>query len=258
MCAAKNKSLEDVLTDQVTAFSSSNRPAEIIASNVERLFSEVIREAFNPHGNFATQVKEEIAKALPANLSNIVELSRYNDLLGTALKDRWMSAGVTGDMLRRAEAAIDEVLHADFIPEFVSLNQLLEAFIEVHQEKATEKGWHVPHVTIREADGIGGRARFIHVFFDPEPETSYRDRHALRERTRSEMDYANRLSVHITGHNDRGFEYGEVYAAMLEGQPIGRHFSMTSKWQKLVAALYFGASKLIIDCREADFTYGVE
>ncbi|QIB09026.1 hypothetical protein GZ982_30235 (plasmid) [Pseudomonas fluorescens] len=257
MCAAaaRKKSLEDVLTEHVVAFSNSTRPGEVISACVERLFTEALKDAFSPHGSFSGKVREEIAKALPSNISNVIELPRYNDLIITALKDRWMDAGVTGDMLRRAEKAIDEVLHDDMIPEFISLNHLLESFVEVHQEKAAEKGWHFPHVTISEADGI--RQRYVHILFDPEPETSYRDRHEMRERTRSEIDYANRISVRITGHTDRGHEYGEVYSALLEGEPIGRHFGMTSKWKRQIAALYFGAAKLIIDCREGDHSYGL-
>lgn len=256
MCAAKSKTLEEVMTEHVAAFSNSDRPGEIIKSCVERMFTDVIRDAFSSHSAFSSKVREEIAKALPSNLSQLIDLPRYNDLIIKALKDRWVDVGVTGDMLRRAEQAIDEVLHDDGIPEFISLNQLLEAFVEVHQEKATEKGWHVPHVTITEAGDA--RSRFVHVFFDPEPETIYRERHKYRERTRSQTDYANRLSIHITGHTDRGHEYGDVYSAMLDGQPIGRQFAMTSKWQRQIAAVYFGGAKLIIDCREDDFTYGLD
>lgn len=254
MRTAKKKTLEEVLTEHVVAFSNSDRPGEIISTCVERLFTEVVKDVFSPHGSFSTTVRDEIAKALPSNIAQVIELPRYNDLVITALKDRWMDAGVTGDMMRRAEKAIDEVLHDDMIPEFISLEQLLDAFVEVHQEKAAEKGWHVPHVTITESDGI--RQRYVHIMFDPEPETSYRTRLGLHERPRSDFDYANRISVRITGHTDRGAEYGEVYSALLEGEPIGRHFGMTSKWKRQIAALYFGAAKLIIDCREGDHTYG--
>lgn len=256
MSAARKKTLEEVLTEHVIAFSESNRPGEIITASVERLFTDAIKEVFSPHSSFGNQVKQEIAKALPANIASVIELPRYNDLIMTALKERWDNAGATGDMLRRAEQAIDEVMHDDFIPEFVSLRNLLNSFVDVHQEKAAERGWHLPHITLME--GGGARARTMHVLFDAEPEIRYRERHSLQERTRSELDYANRVSVRITGHSDRGFEIGEVYGAMLEGQPIGRNFSMTSKWQKLVASLYFGASKLIIDCREDEFSYGTD
>jgi hypothetical protein len=256
MCAAKSKTLEEVMTEHVKAFSNSDRPGEIIKACVERLFTDVVKDVFSPHGTFSSSVRDEIAKALPSNISNLIDLPRYNDLIITSLKKRWMDAGVTGDMLRRAEQAIDEVLHDDVIPEFISLNQLLEAFVDVNQEKASEKAWHVPHITINEAGGA--RVRYVHVFFDAEPEISYRDRNKLRERTRSEADYANRLSIRITGHTDKGHEYGEVYSAQLDGQPIGRHFNMTSKWQRQIAALYFGGAKLIVDCREEDFTYHLD
>lgn len=257
MCAAvkkTQKTLEEVLTEHVAAFANSERPGEIISTCVERLFTDAVKEVFAPHGSFSTTVRDEIAKALPSNIAQVIELPRYNDLVITALKDRWMDSGVTGDMLRRAEKAIDEVLHDDMIPEFISLSQLLDAFVDVNQEKATEKGWHLPHVTIIEGDGV--RQRYVHILFDPEPEPVYRARLGLLERARSDFDYANRLSVRITGHTDRGQEYGEVFAALLEGEPIGRHFGMTSKWKRYIAALYFGAAKLIIDCREGDHTYG--
>lgn len=256
MCAAaaKKKTLEEVLTEHVVTFSNSERPGEIINNCVERLFTEVVKDVFSPHGSFSSTVRDEIARALPSNIAQVIELPRYNDLIISALKDRWMDAGVTGDMLRRAEKAIDEVLHDDMIPEFISLNQLLDAFVEVNQEKAAEKGWHIPHITITEGDGT--RQRYVHILFDAEPEISYRAAHGLHERPRSDFDYANRISVRITGHTDRGSEYGEVYAALLEGEPIGRHFGMTSKWKRYIAALYFGAAKLIIDCREGDHTYG--
>jgi len=257
MCAAaaaKKKTLEEVLTEHVATFANSDRPGEIISTCVERLFTDAVKEVFAPHGAFSAKVRDEIAKALPSNIAQVIELPRYNDLVITALKARWMDAGVTGDMLRRAEKAIDEVLHDDMIPEYISLNKLLDAFVEAHQEKATEKGWHLPHITITEGDGV--RQRYVHILFDAEPESSYRAAHGLHERPRSDFDYANRISVRIQGHTDRGQEYGEVFAALLEGEPIGRHFGMTSKWKRYIAALYFGAAKLIIDCREGDHTYG--
>jgi len=253
MNAARKMTLEAILVNQVQAFSESDRPAEIIGAHVEKLFTEVCREAFSAHGAFAANLKEELAKALPANLSKVADLPRYNDLIATALRDRWAEAGATGDLLRRAEAAINDILNTDFIPEVISLRSVLEAFVEVHQAKAADRGWHLPHVSIREGDGV--KARYLHVFFDAEPESAFRERNALRERPRSDMEYANRLVIRVTGQSDRGLEVGEVISALIEGEPIGRNFSIKSKWQKLVACLYFGASKLILDCPEDDVTY---
>lgn len=255
MAAPQKESLEGLLTDRVKAFSTSSRPGEIIDATLERMFMEISKEVFSCHGSFASRFKEMLSQALPANLSSVIELPRYNDLIANAMKAKWMDAGVTGDMMRRVDAAIDEVLHYDAIPEFVSLTELLEAFIEVNQEKAAEKGWHVPHVHIREADGIGGRSRYVHIFFDAEPELAHRSRLNLWESTRTETEYANRISIQIMGSTDRGHEYGKVITAMLDGEPIGRNFVMSKRWQKLMAAMYFGAAKLIVDCKENDFTY---
>lgn len=255
MNAARKKTLEAIMVDQVQAFAESDRPSEIITANVDRLFSELVREAFSSHGTFAAGVKAEFARALPANLSKIIELPRYNDLVANALRERWEEAGVTGDLLRRAKEAIDDLLRNDYIPEFISLRELLDAFVEVHQVKASERDWHVPHISITETDGVAGRGRYIHVLFDAEPEFNYRERHAMRERTRADIDYPNRITIHITGNNDLGHEFGQVITAVLEGEPIGRHFTMTTRWKKLVACLYFGASKLVVDCGPEEFAY---
>ncbi|MFJ3487174.1 hypothetical protein ACIPL1_27710 [Pseudomonas sp. NPDC090202] len=255
MAAPQQPSLESLFTDRFKAFFASARPAEILDAGLERMLTDISKELFSCQGSFAGEVKKVISKALPGDLSSVIELPRYNDLIANAMKQRWAESGVTGDMLRRVNADIDEVLHYDAIPEFVSLTQLLESFIEVNQEKAAEKRWHVPHVLIREADGIGGRSRYIHVFFDAEPELAYRTRMNLHESTRTETEFANRISVQITGNSDRGFEYGKVITALIEGEPIGRNFNLARRWQKLMAAMYFGAAKLIIDCKESDFSY---
>lgn len=255
MPPARKKTLEDVITDEVHAFSQSGRPAQIVSTCLENMFSEMVRETFSPKGEFASRVKKELADALPANLSDIVDLPTYNNVIITALKHRWMDSGVTGDMLRRAEAAIHEVLLEDQMPEFVSLTALIEAFIEVNQERADQNKWHVPAVFIQESDGFAGRSRYVHVFFDAEPENAYRTRNNLFDTTRNETEYANRLTVLIKGHTDLGKEYGQVITALMEGEPIGKKFPMVTRWQRLVAAMYFGQSKLVIDAREEDFTY---
>ena len=253
------QTLQSMLMDGVTRFTDSSKPAEIIDKHVESMFTDIIKDNFRSYSDMGKLVSQAIKDALPSNVSDLFELTRYNDLISTALKTQWESSGVTGEMLRRSQAAIDEALKDDIVPEFVSLSELLEEFVEAHKESAADNHWERPRISIREDDNVSSYSniKHLHICFDPAPEE--RSSFSSREtRKRSEWECANRISVSIRGENDKGFEYGEVYSAQLEGKPIGRNFMIYSKWEKLTAALYFGGAQLVIDCDESDFSYGID
>lgn len=248
--------LQSMLMDGVTRFTDSTKPAEIIDKHVESMFTDIIKDNFRSYSDMGKLVSQAIKDALPANVSDLFELTRYNDLIATALKTQWESSGVTGEMLRRSQAAIDEALKDDIVPEFVSLRELLEEFVEAHKERAIDNHWESPRVSIREHDTSYSSIKHLHICFDPEPEDSSSRFSSARKS--SEWDCANRISVSIKGENSEQYEYGEVYSAKLEGNPIGRNFMINSKWEKLTAALYFGGAQLVIDCDESDFSYGFD
>lgn len=250
------QTIQQLMHDHIAAFSASDRPAEIIASNVEKMFTEIIKDAFSSYSDMGKLVKEAIKQALPSNVENLFELSRYNDLIATAMKAQWESSGVTGEMLRRSKAAIDDALKDDIVPEFVNLSDLLNAFIEENKERAADERWERPHITIRENENnYSSILRHMHICFDPQPEERSSSSRYSSDSKRSEWELANRMSVSIKGKNDQGHEFGDVYSAQLEGKPIGRNFMIYKKWEKLTAALYFGGAQLVIDCNEHDFSY---
>lgn len=247
------QTLQALLTERVSMFSDSTKPTEIIDKHVESMFTDIIKDQFRGYSDMGKLVSEAIKAALPSNVSDLFELTRYNDLIATAMKSQWESSGVTGDMLRRSKAAIDEALKGDIIPATVSLTELLECFVAEHKERATDNQWERPHIAIREDDSsYSSTTKHMHICFDPQPE-EYGSRHGRR----SEWELANRISVSITGTDENKCDFGEVYSAKLEGKPIGQNFQIYSKWEKLVAALYFGGAKLVIDCDESDFSYGL-
>lgn len=250
------QTIQSLMHDHVAAFSASDRPAEIISANVEKMFTEIIKDAFSSYSDMGKLVKEAIRQALPSNVENLFELARYNDLIATAMKAQWESSGVTGEMLRRSKAAIDDALKDDIVPESVNLSDLLSAFVEEHKERAADNQWERPHVTIRENDSnYISSIKHMHICFDPQPEERGSSSRYSSDNERSEWELANRISVSVKGTNEQGFEYGDVYSAKLEGKPIGRNFMIYKKWEKLTAALYFGGALLVIDCDESDFSY---
>lgn len=250
------KTIRALMHDHIAAFSASNRPAEIISANVEKMFADIIKDAFSSYSDMGKLVKEAIKQALPSNVEGLFELTRYNDLIATAMKAQWESSGVTGEMLRRSKAAIDEALKEDIVPAVVKLSDLLNAFIEDNKERATDERWERPHISIRESDNsYSSSVKHMHICFDPKPEELGTTARYSLSGKRSEWELANRISVSIKGQDELGHDYGDVYSAQLDGSPIGRNFMIYSKWEKLTAALYFGGANLVIDCDEHDFSY---
>lgn len=249
-----NQTLHDLLSARVAEFSASDRPREIIDAAVEAMFKDIIKDAFRSYGDMGKAVGEAIKSAMPSNISDMFELTRYNAIVANALRQQWESSGVEGDMLRRANEAMAEALKNDVIPERVSLRELLNLFVEKNKDDAAQHQWNHPEIRFRESE-YGG----MQIFFDPEPEASHRE--GLYSRERSEWALKHRICVSWDLRNpeldENGHHIGTVYSAQIDKNPIGRDFNIRTRWERLIAALYFGAAKLVIDCDEDDFSYGI-
>jgi|GEM_PF-776753 len=246
------QTLQALLAERVTAFAAGDQPAAIIDEHVKIMFTKVIDSCFGRHGDMGKQVEEAIKSALPANLTTVFELTRYNDMIAKALKEKWETSGVEADMVRRAQEAIDEVLTKDQMPEVVSLQDLLEAFIDDHKESAAEERWEQPDIRFQESE-YGG----LHIYFDKKPKEE--SPYSSRERSEYNLDNAIHISFDKRGkdRDDQGRQVGTVYAARIDNEKIGQTLRFRSKFEKLLAALYFGASKILVDCEEDDFSYGI-
>lgn len=240
------QTLEQLLHQQVSAFVQSDKPKEIIDEHVEKMFKSVIGNAFRTYGDMGKDIEEAIKGAMPGNVGDMMGLTRYNNLVANAIREKWEGSGVAADMVRRAQESVEEVLKDLEIPEAISLKELLEAFIEDHAEEAMENGWEHPKVVCEE------EGSFFHLYFDKDPEES-------RYSSRSKYCLDNNLAARIRTQNDpnhNGYPVAEVYAAKLDGDVMGKRMGVwRSKYDKLVIALYYGEAKLILDCDPDDFSY---
>jgi hypothetical protein len=249
------QTLQQLLAERVTVFAVSDKPVEIIDDHVKRMFTSVIDNCFGRYGDMGKQVEEAIKAALPANLTEIFELTRYNAMIAAALKEKWENSGVEADMVRLAQKQIDEVLNKDAMPEVISLQALLEAFVEDHKESAAEEHWEAPDIRFQPSD-YGG----LHIYFDKQPKdrgvTSY-----SRSSERSEYLLDNAIHISFDRHgkdrDEKGREVGSVYAAKIGNEKISQTLKFRSEFEKMVAALYFGSSKILVDCDEDEFSYGI-
>ena len=260
-----NQTLQQLLAERVTLFANGDRPREIIDKAVEAMFVDVIKDAFRSYGDLGKAVQEAIKAAMPANVSDAFELTRYNALIAESLKQRWHQAAVESTLLEHAAAAIDEVMSPEFVTGEVSLRKLFEAFIEEHKEKAAEEHWE--HPEIRFQDGTIGSSPYLHIYFDPKPEDEHRrERSAYTSsRTgRNDHELAHALHIAIKGERTEGekpwvrtVQLGRVYSAQLDDKRVAVNMQIYSEWERMLASLYFGNATLLIDCDADDFSYGI-
>lgn len=246
MPAETSQTLEQLLHSRISEFTASDRPKEIIDQHVEKMFTSVVDDAFRSYGDMGKAVKEALQAAMPGNVSDMMELTRYNNLIANAMKEKWEESGVEADMVRRTHEAIDEVISEMQMPELVSLRSLLEAFAKENAEEAMQEGWEAPRIDIDESDTAG----FVRIYFDKDPGES-------RYSSRSAFSLANMIGIH--NRNDEridGHEVGEVYVAQVDNDIMGKKMGVwTSNWEKQMVALYYGGAKLIIDCDADDISY---
>ena len=253
-----DQTLQELLIDRVTLFAVGDKPKAIIDEHVEKMFKEVIGDCFRSYGDMGKAVSAAIKAAMPSNISDMFELTRYNALVERSLQTQWESSGVEGDMVRRAQKCLTDALAEDALPSVISLRALLEEFAESGKEAATEGQWEAPEIRFVESEYGGG----VSIFFDETPESAHTSSGYLRKVERRH-DYALKNRIHVRWGKDnpeldpKGHNIGEVYSAQLDGEPVGRSFSIKSKWERMLAALYFGSAKVVIDCEADDISYGI-
>ena len=251
----ENQTLQQLLAERVTAFANGDRPREIIDKAVDEMFKDVIKDAFRSYGDLGKAVQEAIKGAMPANVGDVFELTKYNALISGVLKQRWHDVAVESTLIERAAAAIDEVMSPEFITGEVSLRALLEAFVEEHKEEASREQWE--HPEIRFKDGTIGDSGYLHIYFDPRPASE-------RSRYQGDHELEHALHVAINGEREEGpdlwrrtVKFGRVYSAKLDDKKVAANMQIHSKWERMLASLYFGSATLLIDCDEDDFSYGI-
>lgn len=259
------QTLQQLLAQRVSEYAASDRPRELIDAGIDKMFKEVVDDAFRSYGDFGKAIKEAVKEALPANVSDMFELTRYNALVAESLRQRWEAAAVSETLMVKANAAIDEVLSNDFVSGEVSLRKLLDAFVEHNKEKAAEEHWS--HPEIRFEDGSVGSGKYLHIFFDPEPEDSYRSEHSFLSSSAIRSNYALKHALHVRIESERNIEdshlprteqLGSVYSAQLDERKVAVDMAIRSPWERMLASLYFGNATLVIDCDADDFSYGFD
>lgn len=253
-------SLKDLLAERLDAYSTSDRPRELIDAGIEKMFQSVVDDLFRSYGDFTKVVKDAMSAALPANVGDVFELTKYNALVASLLRERWEQAAVESLVIKTADKAIAELLSGEgLITGEVSLRKLLQAFVEGHKDQAREEGWERPEIRFEEETRYN--STYLSVYFDPEPESSHRSSLYSIE-ARGNYSLKHSLSIRLSDEErpaanswDSAIRLGEVYHARLDDKKIDLKMSVRSSWERILASLYFGNAVILIDCEPDDISY---
>jgi len=245
--------IAEVLAQRITETSTSPKMLEIIDKRIEKCLTDVIDDAFSSWGDFSKATKEAFKAALPGNIDNVIDLQRYNAMIEQRLRDMFASSGIANNLIERAEGVLSEAMNEKLMPPVIMLSDFIEAFMLAHRREASEENWERPDLRVKEPDGAYF-SDYRYFYFDKCKEASSR-----YSSDKSDYQLANHLSMSpVEGEQIDGSQVYEVYAAKIEDKFV-QHILTTrpirDDWEKMVFAMYYGQSKICIDCDVDDYYY---
>lgn len=258
----KASSLATDIAAHCAAFEQSPEYAEMIRTHVAKLYEEAIKDTFR-WGKFPDSVKKALESALPGNITEMVDLPRYNLLLARTLQEQWAGNAVSERLVTQMQDLVKEFIEQDKTPKFIKASDLWAAFIDEHQEEAAHEQWEAPEVIIDFDEQSYGKYFQIGLCKEPATDSSASRRGlSRREKTHYfECDiYLGFRRVNESHERDAaplmqdGFEVYSLYTGQLDGHDVlGKQaVQFRSKFERLVGALYYGDSLLVLDESDAD------
>lgn len=250
--------LSALLTQRCVEFSKSPAAVEIIDKGVEKLFTNIVDNAFSSYGDFGKLMGDAMKKALPSGVENIVELERYNALIVRLIREKWATAGIENSIVEQMTALVNEFTSEEAIPAYIMASDFWKTFIEDQSEKALEEQWECPQVHVDRDSSYGSVVVGLH----PEPASSGSYFSTTKDRAHScdfyfhlspkqDRDGRERINTLHDGHQVYELIGGQVERGVL-GKRIIKPYS---RFDKLVMALYYGGSVLVWDEEPDDLYY---
>ncbi|MGL4459235.1 MAG: hypothetical protein ACRCUB_12755 [Plesiomonas shigelloides] len=254
------ESLANDIARHCREYEQSDAYQEMLRKHVSALYEKAIDDAFR-WGDFAKTIRKALEEALPANITEMVDLPKYNQLLIKTLATEWEQNAVSAEAAKHVRTLVTEFLNDDAVPEFIMASDLWEAYIDSNKNEAMENGWERPWVVTEEDDERGS----LNWFFiglnqnDDSSSTFSRSNHNyyLCETNFAFVgDAARTASGYVQIMHEGHPVYTLSHGKMRDSDVLGKRIiSFRGKFEKMIAALYYGKSKLVLDDAEPDLYY---
>ncbi len=204
-------------------------------------------------------MKKALEEALPANISELVDLPRYNLMMAKELASTWEGNAVSERLVTSMREHVLEFVKSHEVPKYIKASDLWAAFIAEHEEEAVQEGWESPAALMQYSE-YG--SFMVGLEKAPEENSSFSSRSRSKDHA---FQFENNLyfTKQIT-HEGRetvdvlhdGKPVWRLFSGALEGDALGKKVhQFRGNFEKLVAALYYGDSLLVLDADEADEIY---
>ena len=258
-------SIAQAIEASCAEFEKSPAFQEMLNKHISGMYDSILKDVFR-WGDFKNNTEKAISAALPANIGEVADLPRYNVLLAKELATAWESEAASTRVVEHMRNMMKEILTKEQVPKFVKASDLFAAFIEEHKEKALEEGWSSPTVKIEYSDyDWCDSDQYLCIGLDEEPEESSSS--FLRSSRRK--DSAHQCKTYLSLHKEQtgehrakenllvdGHRVYSLHAGKLDEDTLGKKpVQFRSRFEKLIGALYYGDSLLVLDAEDPDDIY---
>lgn len=242
-------------------FEGSDEFSEMIHKHVRALYEKAIEDTFR-WGKFPDSVKKALEEALPANIREMVDLPRYNLLLARSLEEQWKTNAVSDRLVTNMQTLVKDFIEQDQVPKFIKASELWQAYIEQYTDEALHEGWSRPQVVIEDKAESHGKFFCIGLNKEPHQDFGYRSSSKPDCYYQCEIYLGFRLEKETRDRDAKplmydGYEVYSLFTGKLEySDTLGKRVvSFHNKFEKLVGALYYGDSLLVLDECDAEDIY---
>ncbi len=233
-------------------YQQSEAYGELIKKHVEKMINDSLSEVFGWRGEYHKQFLQLLKEAMPNDIASMVDLAKYNTLFFQTLQATWADNALPEQVKKQAQEVVTEFAESFNIPEFITMTELIETFIEINKEEAAQNGWERPYILFQWSDH-GTESFAIGIEAEKEQSSSYR---SVREKDKA-YKFDNNLYFYPTKEEHDGHKTYTIYSGRLGDTPLGNKDikKYYSEFDKLVACLYYGGSKLVLDTDDFDNFY---
>lgn len=254
-------SLANAINDHCRQFEASDEYHDMIRTHVRKLYEKTIEDTFR-WGKFPDAVKKALGEALPANITEMVDMPRYNILLARTLAEQWQANAVGEKLATQMQGLVKEFIEQDQTPKFITASALWQAYIEQYLDDAAHEGWERPEVVVEEKEESWGKFFYIGLNKEPYQNLSWSSNKPAENYFQCEIYLGFRLENESHDRDAKpllheGNEVYSLFTGKLEhSDTLGKRvISFRTKFEKLVGALYYGDSLLVLDESDADEIY---
>lgn len=260
----KATSLAADIAAHCLAFEQSPEYSAMLQQHVFSLYDKAIKETFE-WGDFPRAVKKALEDALPANISQMVDLPRYNILIAKKLEESWALNAVGERLTAGMQKMVLDFVKSEETPKYIKASDLWKAYINEHKEEAAAQGWERPEVLMEMGDHDTFR---VGIDEEPASELSSSFNSSSRDKTHPFQFKDNLYFMRVGEYEGNGRQRSKVWAEVdslpvyslysgeVDGDTLGKKIiTFRGDFEKLVAALYYGDSLLLLDENDSEDLY---